>query len=481
LSFAHAAPAANLEIHVANLTRNAVFESESPINARRGHVMFMHHREVDIAYAGFYGLGRSDKLKVVEDSVVGADWKLQSGTGANPRGRYSVHFHRNGLTNDGNPAVIKGSAVVDSPGWGFVNHSSYVDMTQNVAYDVSGAAFATEVGDEIGGFYQNLAIGTTGSGQGISSREVGFQDFGHGGDGFWFQGAGVSVVGNISAGNQGHAFVFYTRGLYEGGPQARFLSANLVDPSIAGGDPTISVGQVPMRAFKDNIGYASAYGLMVRYHLEDSTHGARSLFESSSFWNNHVGVGLHYTQNTVLRNLSAITAQNPKPAVGVEQNLIAGNIEYDHLTVMGYATGIDMPRWGNNVVRGGTFNNNNSDITIPSAALRQRTMLLTDFTSQPKIAMWEDLRPISGGTANYFFVPDSVVLNYGSISNQRLYFLGQSPSFVPFPTPRADVPAQYVGLSNQQLMNQFGVALGGELMPGNTFTVPFITGGKVAP
>ena len=480
LSFAHASPAPGLDVHVANLTRNAVLESESAINARRGHVMFMHNREVDILYAGFYGLGRTDKLKVLDDAVVGTDWKLQTGTGTNPRGRYAVHFHRNGLTNNGSSAIIARSAVVDSPGWGFVNHSSSVDMVQNVAFNVSGAAFATEVGDEIGGFYQNLAIGTTGSGEGISSREVGFQDFGHGGDGFWFQGAGVSVVGNISAGNQGHAFAFYTRGLYEGGPQARFPSANLVSPSIANGAPSISVGLVPMRAFKGNVGYASAIGLMVRYHLEDSTHGVRSQFESSIFWNNHVGVALHYAQNSVLRNLMVISSQNPRPAVGIEQNLLTGNIEYDHLTVIGYATGIDMPRWGVNVVRGGTFFNN-SDITIPSAALRQRTILLTDFTSEPKISMWEDLRQISGGTAEFFFVPDWVMLNYGAISYQRLYFSGQHPGFVPFPTPRADVPAKYIGLSNQQLMNHFGLAIGDALMPGNTFTAPFITGGRVAP
>ena len=275
LSFAHAAPAANLDVHVANLTRNAVIESESALIARRGHVMFMHSRDVDIAYAGFYRLGRTDKLQVVNDSVVGADWKLQPGTGTNPRGRYSVHFHRNGLTNDGNPAVVKGSAVVDSPGWGFVNHSSNVDMIENVAYNVRGAAFVTEVGDEIGGFYRNMAIGSSGSGREPNAARI-FNDFGHQGDGFWFQGAGVSVVGNISAGNQGHAFAYYTRGLYENGAQARFLSANLTNPAIANGAPTIDIGLVPVTNFSGNVGYASAVGLLVRYHLQVPPTGSQA-------------------------------------------------------------------------------------------------------------------------------------------------------------------------------------------------------------
>ena len=151
-----------------------------------------------------------------------------------------------------------GCAVVDSPGWGYVNHSSNVNMSNNVAVGVNGASFVTEVGDEIGGFYHNLAIGTTGVTADIESR-LNIQDFGFSGDGFWFQGAGVSVVGNISAGNQGNAFAYFTRGL-NGAP---FSTANLVDPSIVQGASNIDVSLVPVRQFSDNIGYASQTGLTV--------------------------------------------------------------------------------------------------------------------------------------------------------------------------------------------------------------------------
>src|SRR5262249_41205996 len=146
---------------------------------RLGHVMFMHNDDVHIGYAGFYRLCRTDKSKPINDPVVQSDWTLKPGTGTNPRARYAVHFHRTGTLNDGDPATVIGSAVVDSPGWGFVNHSSYVDMTDNVAFNVDGASFVTEVGDEIGGFYDNLAIGTTGTGEAeaIDARE-GIQDFG---------------------------------------------------------------------------------------------------------------------------------------------------------------------------------------------------------------------------------------------------------------------------------------------------------------
>lgn len=479
LSYAHVAPAAGLEVHVANTTRNTIIESESAAVDRRGHVMFMHSRNVDIAYAGFYRLGRTDKLRVVNDPVVRADWQLQPGSGTNPRGRYAVHFHRNGLTNDGNPAVIRGSAVVDSPGWGFVNHSSNVDMIENVAFDVHGAAFVTEVGDEIGGFYGNIAIGSTGSGEESNSREAQFQDFGHQGDGFWFQGAGVAVVGNVSAGNQAHAFAFYTRGLYEGAAQRQFPAANLADPSIAQGKPTIDVADVPVTNFRDNEGYASSVGLLVRYHLRDVTHGQSSTFEESQFWNNTTGVNLLYTQNTVLRELTVFRIPDSTHTYGVTADTIESNIVYDNLTVSGYHTGIEMPRWGTNVVIGGHFNNTYHDILLPTAVWHDRDVLITGLTGTPKITFFEDLRPIPNNYASLYFVKDRVVLDFGPFADQQVYYWRQQANLVPFPEPRPDVPPAYVGKTNQYLWDNYGMALSGAIAPRNTYTLPYISGGLI--
>jgi hypothetical protein len=424
-------------------------------------------------------LGRTDKLQVVNDSVVGSDWKLQSGTGTNQRARYPVHFHRNGLTNDGHPAVIKGSAVVDSPGWGFVNHSSNVDMIENVAYNVRGAAFATEVGDEIGGFYRNLAIGSSGTGQEANAREN-LNDFGHQGDGFWFQGAGVSVVGNISAGNQGHAFAYYTRGLYENGVQARFLSANLTNPAIANGEPTIDIGLVPVTNFSGNVGYASAVGLLVRYHLQGAAHGQPSLFHDSQFWNNPLGVGLHYTQSLVLRNLTITRVPDGTHTYGVDADIIESNITYDNLTVIGYHTGIEMPRWGDNVVSGGSFNNTEHDILLPTAAWHDRTVLITGLTGAPRITFSDDFGPIPNNNSFFYFVNDRIILNFGPLQSKRVYYWRQQADVVPFPNSRADVPASYVGLTNRELWDRFGKALGGEVAPADVYTLPYLSGGLIA-
>ena len=49
------------------LTRNVSISSESSVVDRRGHVMFMHNRDVHIANAGFYQLGRTDKSRPIND------------------------------------------------------------------------------------------------------------------------------------------------------------------------------------------------------------------------------------------------------------------------------------------------------------------------------------------------------------------------------------------------------------------------------
>ena len=475
LTYSHTSPSADLQVHIANVTRNAVFESESTAIDRRGHVMFMHSPEADIAHAGFYKVGRTDKSQPINDPVVTSNWTLQAGTGTNPRARYAVHFHRTGTTNDGNPATIIGSAVVDGAGWGYVNHSSNVDMTNNVAFGVRGAAFAAEVGDEIGGFYGNLAIGSTGTNEPLSARFQ-IQDFGFSGDGFWFQGAGTSIVGNISAGNQGNAYVYYTLGLFG----AKFSTANLVDPSIAGGATTIPTDLVPVRQFAGNSGYSSGIGLTVRYHLQNASAGQSSLFENSKFWNNNLGVDLPYAQNVVLRNLKVVNGQATKPDVGVTVNNTTKNITYDNLTVSGYINGIRLARRGYAIVNGGTFTNNNQDIAILSGAVENRSVLITGNLVQPKIQTLFDTYPISGYSATAFFVNDVVTLNFGSFVNQRLYNSMQQASAIPFPTLRTDLPSQYVGLTNQQLWNLYGVALGGAIAPSVTVTVPNIIG-LVAP
>ncbi len=224
----------NRPFHIVNLTRNLILSSETTTLARdRGHVM-LRHADVHIENVAFVNLGRTDKRIPLDDKVITV---IKNGAGTpidydittpapsaiqNPRGRYAVHFHLNGIqpqmTNP--PSKVYGSVVDGTIGWGFVNHSSHVDFQRNVAYNFAGAGFVTELGDELGNFYDNVAIRGTGNGEYRKDRVV-FQnfarpqplsDFAFGGDGFWFQGPALRVKNNIANGCDGAGMIWFTTG-----------------------------------------------------------------------------------------------------------------------------------------------------------------------------------------------------------------------------------------------------------------------------
>ena len=74
---------------------------------------------------------------------------------------------------------------------------------------------------------------------------------------------------------------------------------------------------------------------------------------------------------------------------------------------------------------------------------------------------------------------DQVILNFGPLQSQRVYYWRQQAQAIPFPEARPDIPPQYVGLTNQQLWNQFGKALSGAIAPADVYTLPYIQGGLI--
>lgn len=486
----HAPLSSSQPLHVANTTRNIELTSEASTIERRGHVMFMHNRDVEIRYAGFYGLGRTNKLTPINDSVVDSNWNLVPGTGTNNRARYSIHFHRNGTIANSDPSIVHGSVVVDDPGWGYVNHSSYVNFTNNVAYDITGAGYTTEVGDEIGEFRNNIAISIRGSGEAPDSRES-LQDFGHGGDGFWFQGAAVSVTDNVVANAEGSAFIYYTRGLRTNGVAAPFPTASLDNPALAGGADTIKVDHVPIKEFARNIGYASATGLTVRYHLRDATHDEQSVVRDSSFWENAVGVDIPYTHQTILQNLRVDYDGPEVHEVGVKSNSVTKDITYRNLFVTGYFRGIEVAKSGYSHVEGGYFRAARAIVIRPATA-DGRTVSITGnpffaresvsrigALVQQEVSLRHETIPIRSSVDHIFF-DNYILLDYNQFSNQRAYFSRQLPDAVPFPEPASHIPNAYVGLTTQQLLDTYGFAVGGTLAPANVIQLDEI-GGVVDP
>jgi hypothetical protein len=222
----HVRPRSDLRLHLANLTRNIVFHSESTSIPLRGHVMLMTGTD-DIRDVAFINLGRTDKTRPLDDFIVtltATDYSIAARSAAtvtNRRGRYALHFHLNGTVPGSPPPTKVYNCVVDGTvGWGFVSHSSDVDFQNNVAYNFAGAGFVTEFGDELGNFTNNIAIHGTGNGEyrtnrlvfGNASRPQPLTDFAFSGDGFWFQGPAVSAVNNVASGCDGAGMIWFTTG-----------------------------------------------------------------------------------------------------------------------------------------------------------------------------------------------------------------------------------------------------------------------------
>jgi hypothetical protein len=490
LAYNHATPHAGLPTYLANLSRNVQFRSAGAELARRGHVMFMHSDDVEIAGAGFYDLGRTNKAVPANDPVVVND-VLQSGTGTNPRGRYALHVHRTGITNPADPVVVRDSVVVGNRGWGFVNHSSNVAFEDNVAFDVTGAAFVTEAGDEIGSFQHNLAVRSTGSGQGTESR-LAIQDFAHEGYGFWFQGGGPAVTNNIAAGHAALGFKYYLSGLVQPGlGTTQFLVSNLTDPTWAAGSHTVRVPDVPLRLFQGNTTFASASGGGTQYHLLHSPHELRSTIENFTAWNLvNWGVGFDLTYTSKMNVKNAVLLGNPGTLSGTGIAMINATerITYDNVRAEGWWLGIALPMQGTNVVQGGTYKNV-TNFTIPTHVAANRTTTFSGPLTLDSISPPAGQPPGYHLTLNVYldpgqnqlpviFTPDAVRMDTGPYAGKQIYFKEQAASFVPFKSGQAPayVPSVLIGKTNQQIRNSYGLMLAGALAPSSVTTDAKING-----
>ncbi|MEM9365921.1 MAG: G8 domain-containing protein, partial [Planctomycetota bacterium] len=386
----HIAPRPELQVHVANLTRNVILESENTEARHRGHVMFMHTNDVDVRFASFEGLGRTDK------SIELNDWRLISGSeesvgteltevedlgGFNVRGRYSVHFHRGGAAGD--PGRVQGSVVRDDPGWAYVNHSSNVDFIENVSHNVAGAAYNTEAGDEVGSFLRNIAIRTVNANGNPNPADqeldpeqepdarVATQDFGWQGDGFWFHGPGVRVEDNVVSGASGHAYIYWALGLVEKGMGERLVSAanlpngDLIDST----DAMVRPKQVPVPSFDGNTAYNAQKGLNIYYLHTDNRddndaefvqrglladvpqsyeEALQSTFSNFKAWNvSKVGINAPYSGRLTFHNID-IMGTGLEGSIGIKLDHFANqnNFTLKDLKVDGYQVGIAAPRQG---------------------------------------------------------------------------------------------------------------------------------------
>jgi hypothetical protein len=467
----HRGPEDDLEVHVANLSRNVVFSSENAEIRRRSHMMFMHNLDVQVYYARYYQMGRTNK-RVQEDDFFFPDLDAglaEPGDRTNIRGRYSCHFHRGGVnpTTD-SPAHVEGCVVEDDPGWAYVSHSSYVDFVDNVSYNIVGGAFQTEAGDEIGSFVHNIAIRTVNPDFPLLSDEFSpvdirenSQDFAFQGDGFWFHGGGVSVEDNVASGSSGHGFIYWAEGLREANldgdladlNQMHFRVSNIPNGDLLPGLDFIDMWWHPVSSFKGNQSYSATNGFAAYYvhaslfeDITDLTEAylatIHSTFEDLTVWNvRKLGIELQNCERFTFRNIRIINEGNSE-AIGINSKItVAKRSIWDNVTVKGFGQGMIVPMAGNVTISNGIWSNLHDFILLPPqrdsrADVDDRDVRFdgVEFVASPHFSIsdivnfkMEGKKTLEGDMLSiaepefahrFFLIPDRIVVNNAQFNQQ---------------------------------------------------------------
>lgn len=392
----------DMMLHVAHLTRNVIFRSESDSIPFRGHVMIMNN-DVEIEHAAFIDLGRTDKARPLDEIIVDVNTgAITPGPSTNRRGRYALHFHKNGiLPGQSSPSKVKGCVVRGTPGWGFVNHSSHVDFRENVCHDFLGAAFVTELGDELGSFIDNIAIhgvgepypGTSGAQFDNKYKPVRLVfnnpyrpqplgDFAFSGEGFWFQGPAVRAINNVASSCNGSGMIWFCTGAvdiadghYSGFPRDAVAGAYAGYPDLANlearnwtySQDSLVISDLPILECDGFDAYGCLAGFRLRFvnfsnnafyketnapwdytteiqplpgHSNSYANRLRQPIKNLRLWNNEIGIRTRYNEKSDFENVTIFNRLDFHPTTsynGTEFFHQSKSQTYDNLLISGYA------------------------------------------------------------------------------------------------------------------------------------------------
>ena len=322
LDYDHIAPniegVDGLHAYVAHYTRNVVFKTENsdfvPIQ-QRAHTMFMHSDKVDVHYVEFHELGRTNKLQRATDPVISEEGEFLSGN-ENVRGRYSVHVHRAGIDDLSRPpALIRGSTVIGSPGWGFVNHESNVIIEDSASWNVNGTHFMTENGNEFGAFRRNIAIKSKGRNGLAKNGRVSHFDLGDTGVGFWMQGRMVEVTDNIVSGTR-LGYIFFTRGSPVDSLIPNHIKREYLEfPEIAGLRDRMGLSDPPIKKFDGNTAKATYIAFKSVKSNPNQGHQQRNIISNFLSWESRTGFHIEYVAKYNFENVTIVGISDPQPFV----------------------------------------------------------------------------------------------------------------------------------------------------------------------
>ncbi|MBK1789729.1 LamG-like jellyroll fold domain-containing protein [Persicirhabdus sediminis] len=353
-----------LEIHIINLNRNIILKSEESHladsvdhddqwnNRRstitefpgRGHVMFMHHSDVICEYVEFRHLGRTNLMATTREAL--ASSTSVSEPAINPVARYAMHFHMahlNGVNRT--PGIIRGCAVDTSPGWGYVVHSSHAIVEDCVSYDVAGAAYVAESGDELGAFINNVSIRTITPDSARPNRNNG-----SGGMGFWLTSTNMDVIDNVASGSSGSGFTTWVEPDHSHSALPKVIkelpAAYTSDPEKHGLSPwdeTISPHQ-NMQNFRGNTAYAAKrHG----HRLGRSGGGFKGLIEDFTGWSVESGMDRWYSGGVTVNGLTLVNDVNNPSGTGYKAFHNTGGWDIFNAHIEGFVHGYESsPRQG---------------------------------------------------------------------------------------------------------------------------------------
>jgi hypothetical protein len=244
--------------HVGNVSRNVIVRSENPAGTR-GHVLFNNRADVDIRYALFRGLGRTQP-GVLDNATYDADGNPRR-AGTNQIGRYSLHFHHTfgpvAPQGNGHQFTVIGNAIDDASKWGITVHNSHYGLIQdNVVYNSRGAGIVAEDGTEsFNVFDHNFSMRSEGTGDFAPRSGYGGAQADPGGEGvgFWLRGPNNVMRNNVAADVDAVGF-----GIAAGPLGAvRVPAFQGADPSKDGEFTLVDAAEVPLLEFAGNEAYGA--------------------------------------------------------------------------------------------------------------------------------------------------------------------------------------------------------------------------------
>lgn len=400
-------------------------------------------------------------------------------------------------------------------------------MIDNVAHGVQGAAFYTEVGDEIGSMVGNIAIRTVNPAFTLDDEgaidpdlRADLMDFGVDGDGFWLSGHMVSMRDNVSAGASAHGIIIWSDGVIEpdlARGRSSVLVANVENVHLITGRETIPTWWAPLAEISNNESYGATVGFRSRYvHSSGYLGEIGSAFHAPpdqayidtlnptidglTVWGSRDGVLMNYNErmsikNTRLVGTGARYVQNGGTAdigVGIDlyNEVTRGPGVIENVSIEGYNMGMLAPRqdaWHLNNVQ----LSNTTDMLITEARQAPRALQMTNVTfgsldgtavadqasQRQNIVMSPDF-DADAHQPFFFLMQDQITFD-----GQQIYFDQQASDFIPIQRQidfeAVRLPSELLGATNQQLNDRHGTSFGGAITPADAQSVDFVAGGVV--